>query len=231
MGNGLMSITHVITRQTFACQRTHLCRTGGSGLALGRLGRVGTIITGARSDVRARRMSVADGGFEKRRVGTGCGTDTMGDRPRAMGNGRRATEGRRLQRQSHPFGRVRFWSDRAECVGQWRCTPRPFPSLRSEQREASRHRARTRTHAKCARPDLTPPVPASQAGPPADARCPPPKALPFDPVKARLLAREKTPDLSACRRALWLDSCGICSVSSSYLGASPSSDLTSLSML
>jgi len=66
-----------------------------------------------------------------------------------------------------------------------------------------------------------------------DAR--PPKALPFDPVKARLLAREKTPDLSACRRALaqalWLDSCGICSVSSSYLGASPSSDLTSLSML
>jgi len=50
---------------------THLYRTGGSGLALARLGCFGTIITGARSDVRARRMSVADGGFEKRRAGTG----------------------------------------------------------------------------------------------------------------------------------------------------------------
>lgn len=111
----------------------------------------------------------SDGGFEKRRVGTGCGTDTMDDRPRGMGDGRWATEGRRLQRQSHPVWAARFWSDRAECIGQWRCTPPPLvPSLPSQlAARSARPHGTAHAHAhirkvRTARPHLTPPVPASQ---------------------------------------------------------------------
>jgi hypothetical protein len=49
---------------------------------------------------------------------------------------------------------------------------------------------------------------------------PVPYSAAVDPVKARLLARLKTPDILV-HAALWLDSCGICSLSSNSLAACP----------